>query len=122
MSILDNLPHLATARLQTRTADSMGGTMPADGATLFTDRPCWRQAASDREVTLYQKRGIAVTHKVYFVTDPEVDENHHLTDVRNKDAAAGTGDRLEVRSRAHPDASVGLGIVYRVMCEFVTIS
>ena len=122
MSILDNLPHVATARLQTRTADSMSGTAPADGATLFTDRPCWRQAASDNEITSYEKRGITVTEKVYFVTDPEVDERHHLTDVRGKDETAGTGDRLEVRSRAHPDASVGLGIVYRVMCEFVTIS
>ena len=122
MSILSNLPHLASAVRQSRTPDDYGDTQISDGTTLFTDRACWRQAASDSETADFEKRGIRVTDKVYFTQDPGVQENDHLTDVRNKDATAGTGDRLEVRSAAHPDASVGLGVVWRVMVERVTIS
>ena len=47
--------------------------------TVFSNRDCWRQAASEREILQYQKRGIAVTHKIYFATDPGLDERHFIT-------------------------------------------
>jgi hypothetical protein len=110
MSILDNLPHTATASLRVRTKGTLGGSRDSDSA-VFADRPCWRQAASDAEINEFARRDIVVTDKIYFVTNPDVDARHILV--------IG-GDRLEVRSRAMPDASVGLGIVWRVMAEHKT--
>ena len=79
--------------------------------TVFSNRDCWRQAASEREILQYQKRGIAVTHKIYFATDPGLDERHFIT--------IGS-DIMEVRSYASPDASAGLGMLWRVMAELRT--
>ena len=114
MSILDNLPHVATAKKASVTQDALGGNT-LTYATVFTDRACWRQAASDSQIQEFEKRGISVTDRVYFTTDPGIDETHILTDVRNSGATAGTGDTWEVRSRAVPDATAGLGVVWRVM-------
>jgi hypothetical protein len=62
-------------------------------------------------VSFYQKRGIAVTTKIYFTADPQLTtENYILID----------GDIFEVRSKAKPDASAGLGVVFRVMAEEVS--
>lgn len=114
MSILDNLPHVATAKLRTVTQTAGLGNKPTY-ETVFTDRSCWRQTASDDEVREFEKRGIRATDKVYFTSDPSIDEKHILTDVRNAGATAGTGSTWEVVSRAEPDASAGLGVVWRVM-------
>jgi hypothetical protein len=59
----------------------------------------------------FDKRGISVTDKVYFLTDPGLDENHNL--------AIGS-DTYEVRSFSDPDASAGLGVVYKVFVERTT--
>lgn len=107
MSILDALPHLATARIRIRTLDTLGGSIDTFSA-VFTDRPCWQQLASDREIAEYDKRGISVTDKVYFTSDPGIDERHILII---------DGTTFEVRSRAKPDASAGMSVVWRVMCE-----
>ena len=49
-----------------------------------------------------------VSHKVYFASDPGVDEQYTLT---------VDGDDMDVMSSAHPDASLGLSILWRVMCR-----
>jgi hypothetical protein len=103
--LLDNLPHLATAKKRTRTRDSMLGSKDSY-TTVFTNRACWRQPASDSEKTRYQQRDITVSHKVYFAEDPVINESHVLYI---------EGNLHSVRSVAHPDKSVGLGIIYRVM-------
>ena len=108
MSILNALPHTCTAKRRKRTIDSFGGTKDTFPTTLFTDRACWRQAASHKEILEFEKRDISVTHKVYFVTDPEVNE---------RDVLVIDGDTLEVRSYSDPDATVGKGIAYKVMTE-----
>ncbi len=60
------------------------------------------------EIEEWQQRNTEVSHKVYFTSDPGVDE-HCILEI--------DGDVLSVRSAAHPDASVGLGVVYRVMVK-----
>jgi hypothetical protein len=110
MGILDNFPHLATAKIRARTQDSIGGskdTFPV----VFQDRACWRQLASDREINEFARRGMSITNKVYFTTDPELDERHILII---------DGDVFEVRSASKPDASAGKGVVWRTMCELTT--
>lgn len=121
MSLLDTLPHTATAAPRARQpiSGSDGGLGGASDTftALFTDRPCWQQPATDREIAEFDKRGIVVTNKVYFTTRPAVDQQHNLT-ITNNDT--GQTDIYEVKSRAEPDASAGRGILYRVMCELTT--
>lgn len=117
MSILDSLPHTATAKKRTRTKDSLGGSVDTFPTTVFTDRSCWQQVAKDSEILEFDKKGITVTDKVYFTSDPELDEKHILL-ITNP--LVGTTVTYEVRSRALPDASAGLGVVFRVMCERTT--
>jgi len=116
MTLLDHMPHTCTARVRTRTRGTLGGSRDS-WTNVFAGRACWQQAASDSEIEEFQKRGIVVTDKVYFPVDPGVDETHTLV-ITNPQV--GSTDTFEVRSRAKPDASAGLGWVYRVMVEHKT--
>lgn len=103
-SLLDNMPHTATAKRRTRTVDSIGGAVDT-WTVLFADRACWRQQAGDSESDSYEQRGISVTNKVYFASDPGLDE---------RDVLVVNGDTMEVVSRPRKDASAGLGVLWRV--------
>ena len=108
MGILDNLPHRCTARRRKRVGDGMGGFVDTFDDVVFTDRSCWRQAASDREVSWWQQRGTELTDKFFFNADPIIDENCILE--------IG-GWRYDVISQADPDDSAGLGLLWRVMAR-----
>ncbi|MCK9570091.1 hypothetical protein M0R72_14200 [Candidatus Pacearchaeota archaeon] len=108
MSLLENLPHLATAKIRTRIKDSLGGSKDSFDTILFTDKACWRQPANASEIKTAQHRDQVITHKVYFAEDPGLDEKCILV--------IGT-DTMTVRSAAHPDASVGLEMLWRVMVQ-----
>lgn len=103
--LLDHLPHLATAKKRVRTRDSMLGSKDSY-TTVFTDRACWRQPVSDAEKIRYQQRDIVASHKVYFTDDPGLNESHVLYI---------EGQLHSIRSVAHPDKSVGWGILYRLL-------
>jgi len=111
MSLLDNFPHTCTAKRRTRTKGTLAGSKDSFVTTVFSARACWRQLANDAEIREFEKRGISVTDKIYFTTDPGLDERH-IIEI--------DGEILEVRSEAGPDASAGLGVVYRVMAERTT--
>jgi hypothetical protein len=102
--LLDNFPHLATAKRRARVKDALGGSKDSF-TTLFTDRACWRQQASSREINTAQARDILISHKVFFASDPGL---------TTKDVLVIGGDTMSVRSYAHPDASAGLGVVWKV--------
>ena len=108
MSLLDNFPHLATARKRTRTTDTLGGNSDSY-TTVFTDRACWRQQAGDSEITEFAKRGINITNKVFFTSNPNLDETHELVI---------SGEVYDVISSPVPDASAGLGVVWRTMINW----
>lgn len=108
MSLLDELPHLATAKRRVRVTDAMGGYKDTYPTTIFSDRACWRQPASDREVLWWNQRTIDVTHNVYFSSDPGLDEGCVLVI---------DGTIHDVKSVSKADASVGLGVVWRVVVQ-----
>lgn len=108
MSILEHLPHQCTAQLRSRSQGEMGGGKDT-WTDVFTSRKCWRQPASDNEQLYAGKPGIVVTHKVYFVTDPVLDDSHRLV---------FSDGNYNVVSRPVPDASIGLGIVWRVLLSY----
>lgn len=110
MSILDSLPHTCDIKRRTRTLDTLGGSTDSYDTTN-SSVSCWRQVASDREINEFMKRGVSVTDKVYFTSDIQVDE---------RDVLFFGSDTYEVRSRAIPDASAGMSVVWRVMVEYTT--
>jgi hypothetical protein len=107
MSLLDNFPDTAIAKRRKRSKDSLGGSKDA-WETVFTGRTCWRQPLGNQEIKEAQQREIKVSHKVYFTADPELDE-HHILII--------DGDTMTVRSASHPDASAGLGVVWKVLVD-----
>jgi len=107
MGILDNMPHTCTAKRRTRSQGSMGGGKDTL-TTIFADRSCWRQPATDAEILKMKKRDIDVDYKIYFTSDPGLDE---------QDIVFMNGDRMEVRSTPEPDSSAGLGVVWKIMVK-----
>ncbi len=109
MSILDAMPHKCDIRIRSRTKDTMGGAK--DSFTIVsTENKCWQQKATEKEIIEFQRRGIEIHCKIYFAADPEIDERHLIII---------DGDSYTVRSKAIPDSSAGLGVVYRVFAELV---
>lgn len=108
MSLLDNLPHTCSGFRTRSETDAMGGWKEGQSQRLFTNKACWRQPVSDREADRWMQSGALVTHSVYFAEDPVLDEGCWLQ---------FGDDVLLVMSVADPDNSVGLGILWRVMCR-----
>jgi hypothetical protein len=80
---------------------------------------CWQQQASQSETMEYQRRGINITHKVFFTQDPAVTERHVIQMLTRSGVAVPADQRfiLDVKSAVDPDASAGLGVVWRVMVD-----
>lgn len=114
MSLLDNFPHICNIKKRVGTRSARGGNRYS-WPTVHTNVPCWRQTVKDTSVREFERRGSQSVDRVYFLTDLDLDENHLITDLRDKDADAGTGETWEVASEAEPDASAGLGVLFRVM-------
>jgi hypothetical protein len=118
MSLLDNFPHRCTIQRRTFARGRLGG-QKASLSVERTNVRCWQQQASDREIIDYEKRGIAVACKVYFTSDPGLTERHQIV-VTEREGVAVTGLELDVKSHPVPDASAGLGVVWKVMCDYST--
>ena len=116
VSLLDNLPHLATAKRRLRTSDGMGGYVDTYPTALFSGRACWRMSATNQEVQWWQQRGQEVTERVYFAAEPEfgVEPSEEAGVVLEIDGA-----RFDVVSTVHPDASAGLGALWKVMARWI---
>ena len=108
MSILDALPHTFAAKKRTRVADTLGGNK--DSFPTVSTGTCWHQQAGDSETTEFAKRGINITGKVYFASDPALDETHTLTVSDTNGAVVGTFDVVSI---PNIDASAGLGVLWR---------
>jgi len=63
---------------------------------------------------------MSINRKIYFLTDPGVTVQHSIYITERLGTTVSSPIKLEVRTEALPDASAGLGIVYRVMAEEVT--
>ena len=108
MSILDALPHSFTAKKRTRVKDILGGNK--DSFATVSSGSCWFQQAGDSETTEFMKRGINLTGKVYFATNPSLDESHVLV-VNDKDGVEV--GMFDIVSTPDIDASAGLGVLWR---------
>lgn len=110
MSLLDELPHAMDVYARSRAIDELGGAN--DNLYLvLSAQPCWRQEMREREIEEFEKRGIQATTRFYTTADLALDERHVIV---------SGGSTYEVQSRAVPDASAGLGLLFRTMARLTT--
>jgi hypothetical protein len=116
MSLLDNLPHRCTIRVLKLAKGTLGGSKRTPTVEQ-TNVECWDQPASAKEIEEFQKLGMGINRKIYFKTDPGVTEAHDIL-ITSRDRGTTTISSpfpLEVKSESLPDASAGLGVLFRVM-------
>ena len=111
----DRLPHRCTIRLSLPLQDDILGDVD-ETQLVDSDVACWVQPASDREITLYQRRDQVVTHKVYFKGNPGLRPGYIIIPADGPEIACPfAGANLEVRSAN--EATAGLGVLWRIMAE-----
>jgi hypothetical protein len=87
-----------------------------DPELVQSDVAVWFQPASDREVTMYQRRDQVVTHKAYFRGNPGVRPGYLLIPADGPHLACPfTGSIMEVKSSN--ETTAGIGLLWAVMCE-----
>ena len=119
MGLLDQFPHRCTIRYRSRTKGTLGGAKDT-WTNEQTNVKCWEQPAGDAEIMDYEKRGMRITHKVYFTTNPSISTNHQILITERSGITVASPSPLEVRSLALPDSSAGLGVLWKVMCDQTT--
>jgi len=98
----------------------MGGSRDTFPTTIFTDRACWQQSTEEtvaQDIDEFDKRGIRFSDRVYFTTRPDLDERDILEVTNGK---TGQTNTYEVIGLEDPDASAGLGVLYKVRCRRTT--
>lgn len=113
MSLPDELPHTCSLARVSYTQTALGGDTEVQAAAYAADEPCWLQPANSSEIREYQKRDQRVTHKLYFNRNP----GFQLGDALTMGAASSqyAGEVLTIRD--FKEATAGLGILWKVMCE-----
>lgn len=107
MTILDHFPH--TCEIQERHASknriksNVHRYLPVRGQGSVT---CWVQPASADEIERFSRPEHKITHKVYFVEDPNLQSGMRII---------YDGRTFEVRGAM--DGTLELGVVWTVFCE-----
>jgi len=120
MSLLDVLPHKCTIAARERVKASGGDGVPLEVFTaVSTDVECWIQQMSSSEMSDYQKRGVNVNRKVFFAANPDIHEGMTIVMTEQNGVAIAEAEQesFDVMSSPNPDASAGLGVVWRVACN-----
>lgn len=117
MSLLNNLKDRCTIRRRVQAKDSFGGSKDSF-TNEQTDVWCWEQSVSAAEVLEYEKQAIKVVSKVYFASDPNVSSRHQIVVTERNGVALTTPVAYDVVDAIAPDASVGFGLLWRVMLTF----
>lgn len=123
MSILNNLPHQVSIYRRIRTKAAGGDGVPLERLELVSSAvPCYIQSMGTSEMNQYQRRGISVNRKVFFVDDPQTTEGMVLVATFMFERALTADERqvFDVKTNADPDASVARQVVWRVACHATT--
>jgi len=114
MGLLNNFPHKCTIQRRKRTDGALGGNKDSP-IVEQTNVVCWEQQASASEIRDFEKKGMSISRKVYFLVDPVVTARHQILITERKGVAQSSPINLDVMSHTLPYASAGLGVVYKVM-------
>jgi len=119
MGLLDNFPHKCTIQKRRRENDVLGGARDIV-VTVQTGVACWVQAASTTDIDKYEKRGLSVTNKVYFLTDPNVNENNEILLTEINGVTVSDPKVFQVVGRFFPDGTAGMQIMFKIMTNEIT--
>jgi hypothetical protein len=125
MSLLDRLPHKCRIQRRENVTDGMLGRR-ISRVTVRSNVECWEQPLSVSEIAKFAKDSFQVNTKVYFKTDPGVQDNdeivitHRLVSGVWVAVAAADEKILQVPKAAYPDAAAGMGALYRVMANYLS--
>lgn len=108
----DELPHLATIKESAWIPDEFAADMD-EPESVETDRACWVQPASDREITQFQRRDQSITHTVYFRGNPSLRPGFVIYPT----SGPFSGATLEVKSCN--ECTAGTGLLWKATCDEV---
>jgi hypothetical protein len=100
VSVLD-FPHVVDVHVQVNSRDKYGGTTRYPVA-VYTSEPAWVQPASAKDATEYERRGMDVSHVIYFRRDLGLTTEHTIDH---------GGKIYEVQG--FQDASAGLSVIWK---------
>lgn len=110
-----NLPHTATIRKSKHVTTETLSTTVTD-VDVSTGVKCWVQLASQREIFEANKLGREITHKVYFLNNPNLKENYTLEITASTTTDQGmVGKKMRYKSDA--DGTAGLGVFYKAFFD-----
>ena len=116
MTLLDSLPDRCTISRRSTDQGALAGTKTVVNVEQ-TNVVCWDQNATHAEIREFDKRGMRIGHKIFFVNDPLVSERHIIQITTRKGVVVVDDPVLEVRSEAEPDTSAGTAVLYKVIAE-----
>lgn len=116
MGLLGSFPHRCTIQRRIRVGGALGGSQDKV-AIDQTNVVCWEQQASAREIKDFEKKGMSINRKIFFLTDPSVTSRHRILITERLGVTQTDPVALDVTAEALPDASAGLGVVFRVMAN-----
>lgn len=121
MSILDNFPHECTILKRKYTKGARGGKKWTN-ETVSTGVKCWEQSTGASETVEYQKKGMNISRKIFFTSDPGVSVRYKIVMTKRNGVAVPTAGQieLEVVGAPIPDASVGKEILWKVLVKELT--
>lgn len=111
MSLYDNLPHTCDIYESAWVPDEFAGASYDDPGAVESDRACWVQPASDRDIKLFQRRDQIITHSVYFKGNPNLRPGYIVMPT----SGPFTGATLDVKSCN--ECTAGTGLLWRAMVE-----
>lgn len=116
MSLLDEMPHECSIIRVDKVSTSRGGSKDSE-VVEHTEVPCWEQQASASEVMDYRKRGIEIDRKVYFNANYSLTEQHRIRITKRLGVTVSNTIDLDVKTTTLPDASAGLGELFKAMAS-----
>jgi len=123
MSILDQLPDRCSIFIRQQSVDLSSNKLGAqvDDPDLVSSLvECWMQPANAKEIREYEKRGQSISHKIYFTTDPNVTELNTIKVTHRNGSAVSNPQTLDVIAVPDPDATAGVGFLFKVMTNYTT--
>lgn len=117
MSLLDTSawPHTIDIARRVRANDDYGGDTFNDAAPYVSALPAWIQPASDSEIKEFASRGEAVKLRVFVDADPGIELGDIIT--VHTVQAGGAYDGFKLTPRSAAEATAGLDILFRMMCD-----
>lgn len=115
MTLLDTFPHRVTITARAPyTRDSLGGVSQGDGTVRSTGVVAWVQPATQGDIDAFKRRDAVVSHKIFFVADPELTEGDDIT---VESGPSFVGEKL--RYVSDDEAGAGTGIVFKAMATTI---